>query len=160
AVLDICRAVQGLPLGIILAAAWLESLSPQQIAVEIHANIDFLESTDTDVPERQRSLRAAFQHSWRLLPEQERSVFQRLSIFRGGFTRPAAQAVTGASLRDLQGLVSRSLLTVSLEGRYEVHELLRQFAEEKLAGTPVIEADVRDRHSAYYCNFLHVQSDN
>jgi predicted ATPase/DNA-binding SARP family transcriptional activator len=160
AVLDICRAVHGVPLGIILAAAWLESLAPRQIAAEIHANLDFLGSIEQDVPERQRSLRAAFNHSWRLLPEQERGVFQRLSVFRGGFTRPAAQSVAAASLRDMQGLVARSLLTISLEGRYSVHELLRQFAEEKLADTADNEAGLRDRHSAYYCNFLHVQSDN
>ena len=95
-VVEICRLVQGMPLGIVLAAAWLETFSPLEIAEEIRANLDFLASEMEDMPERQRSLRAAFNHTWRLLPEQERDVFQRLSVF-AGFTRPAALAVTAAS---------------------------------------------------------------
>ena len=84
------------------------------------------------MPERQRSLRAAFNYAWRLLPEQERTAFQNLSTFRGGFTGQAAEAVAGAARRDLQGLVNKSLLALSADGRYDVHELLRQFAAEKL----------------------------
>ena len=86
-----------------------------------------------DVPDRQHSLRAAFNYSWRMLPERERHIFQQLSIFRGVFTREAAQAITAASLQDLQGLVNKSMLTVVPEGRYEIHELLRQFGAEMLA---------------------------
>ncbi len=159
-VLDICRLVHGMPLGIVLATAWLGAFSPAEIAAEIRANLDFLASEMEDMPERQRSLRAAFNHAWRLLPEQHRDVFLRLSIFRGGFTRAAAQTVASASLRDLQALVNKSLLAVSLDGRHEVHELLRQFASEKLAEAPEIEAAMRDRQSAYYCNFLREQSEN
>ncbi|MEP7357696.1 MAG: AAA family ATPase, partial [Anaerolineales bacterium] len=160
AVLEICRLVQGMPLGIVLAAAWLETHSPPDIAAEIHANLDFLASEMVDMPERQRSLRAAFNYAWRLLPEQERTVLQNLSTFRGGFTDQAAEAVAGAARRDLQGLVSKSLLELSAEGRYDVHELLRQFAAEKLAAAPEQEAAVRDQHSAYYCNFLSEHADS
>jgi tetratricopeptide (TPR) repeat protein len=81
-------------------------------------------------------------------------MFQRLSIFRGGFTRLAAQKIAGAVLRDLHSLVNKSLLTLSPGGRYDVHELLRQYATEKLAAAPEVEAELRGRHSVYYLNFL------
>ena len=159
AVLEICRLVHAMPLGIVLAAAWLESFSPREIAAEIRQSQDFLAAEWADLPERQRSLRAAFEHSWRLLPEAERVAFQRLSVFRGGFTRIAAQTVTGVTLRDLHGLVSRSFLSVSGDGRYDVHELLREYGAEKLAGAVEGDAPLRERHSAFYCNLLYAQAD-
>jgi predicted ATPase/DNA-binding CsgD family transcriptional regulator len=151
-VLAICRQVEGMPLGLVLAAAWLGTLSPAEIAAEIARDFGFLESDMYDAPERQRSLRAAFNHSWRLLSQQEQAVFARLSVFRGGFERQAAQAVAGASLRDLRSLLHKALLYRAPNGRYEIHELLRQFAAEKLAEATA--HSVRDRHSAYYCTFL------
>ena len=154
-VLSICYLVQGMPLGIVLAATWLELLTTQEVVAEMSRSLDFLATDMGDVPERQRSLRAAFDHSWRLLSQREQGIFRQLSIFRGGFTREAAEAVTGASLRDLQALVNKSLLNRTTGGRYEVHELLRQFAAEKLVQAPDIEAAIRDRHSATYCAFLH-----
>ena len=93
--LRICRLVGGMPLGILLAAAWLRLLSPAEIAAEIAAHsLDFLEGEWQEVPERQRSLRAVFDYSWRLLSEREQGIFAGLSVFRGGFTlsrRPAGQ---------------------------------------------------------------------
>ena len=159
-VVEICHLVQGMPLGIVLAAAWLEMLSPQDITAELRQSLDFLESTMKDVPDRQHSLRAAFNYSWRMLSERERHIFQQLSIFRGGFTRQAAQAITAASLQDLQGLVNKSMLTVMPEGRYEIHELLRQFGAEMLAQAVELETEVRARHSAYYCCLLHEHTES
>jgi tetratricopeptide (TPR) repeat protein len=151
-VLAICRRVKGMPLGLVLAAAWLGTLTPAEIAAEIGRDLGFLESDMRDAPERQRSLRAAFNHSWRLLSQQEQAVFARLSVFRGGFERQAAQTVAGASLRDLRSLLHKALLYRAPNGRYEIHELLRQFAAEKLAEATA--QSVRDRHSTYYCTFL------
>ncbi|NIP18555.1 MAG: hypothetical protein GWM87_10630, partial [Xanthomonadales bacterium] len=145
----ICRLVGGMPLGILLAAGWLEMLAPAEIAAEISQSLDFLETDLRDVPERQRSMRAVFDHSWSLLTEREREVFQGLSVFRGGFTRQAAQQVTGASLRELMALVNKSLLQRDPRGRYEIHELLRQYAAEKLEGSEVAEG-VRQRHADFY----------
>jgi predicted ATPase len=153
----ICRLVGGMPLGILLAAAWVEMLTPAEIAAEIGRSLDFLESELRDVPARQRSMRAVFDHSWRLLAEREQEVFQGLSVFRGGFTREAAEAVTGASLRELMALVNKSLLHRTPVGRYEVHELLRQYAAEKLDQVPTTSGGVcavRDRHCAYYAAAL------
>jgi predicted ATPase len=145
----ICRLVQGMPLGILLAAGWLEMLTPGEIAAEISRTLDFLETDLRDVPERQRSMRAVFDHSWSLLTEREREVFQGLSVFRGGFTRQAAQQVTGASLRELMALVNKSLLGREPGGRYGIHELLRQYAAEQLEGSEVAEG-VRQRHADFY----------
>jgi predicted ATPase/DNA-binding CsgD family transcriptional regulator len=157
-VLSICRRVEGMPLGLVLAAAWLGVLTPAEIAVEIGRDIGFLESDMHDTPERQRSLRAAFNHSWRLLSRREQAVLARLSVFRGGFERQAAQTVAGASLRDLRNLLHKALVYRAPNGRYEIHELLRQFAAEKLAEATA--QSVRDRHSAYYCVFLHERTDD
>ena len=153
-VVQICRSVQGLPLGIELAAGWAELLTPAEIATEIDHSLDFLETDLQDVPERQRSMRAVFDHSWRLLTTQERAVFQTLSVFRGGFTREAAQQVTGASLRQLMALANKSLLQRTSTGRYELHELLRQYAVEKLKTSEEVDA-ARNAHSVYYAEFLH-----
>jgi predicted ATPase len=146
----ICRLVGGMPLGILLAAAWIEMLTPAEIAEEIERGLDFLEDGSRDMPQRQRSVRAVYNHSWNLLAERERPVFAGLSVFRGGFTRDAAQQVAGASLRELRSLVDRSLLHRAPTGRYEMHELLRQYAAEKLDAAPDEGTAVRDGHSAYY----------
>jgi predicted ATPase/DNA-binding SARP family transcriptional activator len=153
-VVRICRLVEGMPLGIVLAAAWIGMLTPAEIAAEIGTSLDFLETDLRGVPERQRSIRAVFDHSWKLLTEREREIFQGLSIFRGGFNREAAQAVTGASLRELVALADKSLLHRMPTGRYEVHELLRQYAEEALDRTAGAGEPARDRHSAHYAAAL------
>lgn len=92
--------------------------------------------------------------SWKLLAEREREVFQGLSIFRGGFTRDTAQEVIGASLRDLMALVNKSLLQRTATGRYDMHEVLRGYAAEKLATSEMANV-ARDAHSAYFAEFLH-----
>jgi DNA-binding SARP family transcriptional activator/predicted ATPase len=158
-VVRICLLVESMPLGILLAAAWVALFAPGEIADEIAAQLpghgfDFLESDLRDVPDRQRSLRAAFDYSWNLLTGQDREMFAALSVFRGGFTREAAQDVTGVSLRGLMALADKSLLHRTPGGRYEVHELVRQYAAEKLAASPDAEQQVRDRHCATYAAAL------
>ncbi|MFN2224989.1 MAG: ATP-binding protein, partial [Anaerolineae bacterium] len=92
----ICRLVQGMPLALLLAAAWVEMLPPAEIAGRILQGLDFLETGWRDVPDRHRSIRAVFDHSWHLLGEREAEVFQALSVFCGGFSRQAARQVAGA----------------------------------------------------------------
>ena len=152
--LRICRLVDGMPLGIELAASWVSVLSCTEIADEIAGNIDFLATSTRDVPERHRSLRAAIDQSWRLLTDEQRSAFSRLSVFRGSFDRSAAVAVTGADLRLLSQLVAKSLLRRPDFGRFELHELLRQYAREQLAASPADETDARDRHARHYSAML------
>jgi predicted ATPase len=158
-VVRICQLVQGMPLALVLAASWLEVLSFREIANEIAANLDFLESDARDVPERQRSVRAAFDYSWQRLSAEEQQVFMKLSVFRGGFTRNSAQTVAGAGLSVLRRLVSKSLISMRLEGRYGIHELLRQYGEEKLEASAEAES-TRDAHGEYYLNALHALEDD
>jgi predicted ATPase/DNA-binding CsgD family transcriptional regulator len=150
----ICRLVEGMPLGIVLAAAWTEVLSLKEIADEIQHSFDFLAAEMRDVPRRQWSIRAVFQPTWERLSARERDVFMRCAVFRGGCTREAAQTVTGADLRTLQVLINKALLDRDPAGRYTMHELLRQYAQQQLelAG----EADTtRDAHSRYFAKFMH-----
>ena len=150
----ICRLVEGLPLGIELSASWVSVLSCAEIAEEIERNIDFLATSMRDVPERHRSLRAAFDQSWRLLSGEQQAVLARLSVLRGDFGREAAAAVAGADLRLLSDLVSKSLVRRSDFGRFELHELLRQYAAERLAASPGEERDARERHARHYAAML------
>ena len=148
---EILRLTGGMPLGILLAAAWVDMLSVSDIAAEIAKNLDFLETTTSDVPDRHRSVRAVFDYSWRLLDPQEQAVFTALSVFRGGFTREAAEAVAGASLRDLANLASKSLVTPNPDtGRYTIHELLRQYAQTELEQDPERHNAKLDAHANYY----------
>jgi predicted ATPase/class 3 adenylate cyclase len=147
----ILHLTDGLPLGILLAAAWVDMLPLSEIAAEIAKNLDFLETEMGDVPDRHRSLRAVFDYSWALLSPEERTTFLALSVFRAGFTREAAQKVAGASLRGLSILASKSLVTPSPEtGRYAVHELLRQYAEAELRQDPELSTHVDEAHAAFY----------
>jgi predicted ATPase/DNA-binding XRE family transcriptional regulator len=146
----ICQLVEGMPLGIELAAAWVAVLSCREIAGQIERGLDFLATTLRDVPERQRSLRAAFEHSWKLLAAHERDVLSRLAIFQGGFSRQAAEQVAGATLHALSALVSKSLVRRSESGRYDLHEVVRQYALAHLDEDESRRVETRDRHSEYY----------
>jgi predicted ATPase/class 3 adenylate cyclase len=150
----VCRLVNGMPLGIELAAAWASTLPCSEIADEIERNLGFLETTMQDVPQRHRSLRAAFDQSWRLLLDDERRVFSRLAVFRGSFGRDAAAAVAGAGLTELHGLVSKSLVRRVELGRFELHELLRQYAAERLAVEQAELAEARERHAGFYLGMI------
>jgi len=154
AVVEICQMLQGMPLGIELAAAWMELLEPQQILQEMQKNLDFLESDQHDLPDRQRSIRAVFETTWILLTPAERKTFLELAIFQSGFTRPAAEEIAGASLRLLTTLVNKSLLQHLQANRFAIHELLRQYALERLKADRDAWQDIHDRHSRYYLGYL------
>lgn len=147
----ILRLTGGLPLGILLAAAWVDMLSVAEIAAEIERSLDFLETTAADVPDRHRSIRAVFDYTWKRLSPQEQSTFAALSVFRGGFTREAAEAIAGASLRDLADLTHKSLVIPDPDtGRSSVHELLRQYAQAELADRPERHSEILRAHADYF----------
>ncbi|MCB9077785.1 MAG: tetratricopeptide repeat protein [Anaerolineaceae bacterium] len=160
----ICRLVEGLPLGINLATAWIKVLPCAQIAIEIENSLTFLQSPTRNVPHRHHSIEAVFEHSWQRLTSDEQQVLSRLSVFQGGFTIDAAQYVAGTTVLLLAGLVDKSWLTLNPEGRYDAHDLLRRYAALKLgltdAGSPDkadmtgAEIDIRTRHAEYYAAFL------
>jgi predicted ATPase/DNA-binding SARP family transcriptional activator len=145
----ICQLMLGMPLGIELAATWLHALSPEQIATEIERGLDFLSSTLRDVPDRHRSLWATFDHSWKLLSKDEQAAFRGLSVFRGGFERESAEQIAGASLPVLSALVGKSLVRRGGSGRYEIHGLLRQYAERQLVEAGEDEP-IQRRHRDWY----------
>ncbi|MBX3013070.1 MAG: AAA family ATPase [Caldilineaceae bacterium] len=165
AVVRICQLVQGMPLGLELAAAHVGLLPLAAIASEIERSAEFLAVDWHDVPERQRSLRAVFDWSWQLLNPTEQHTLRQLAIFRGGFTRAAAQQIANANLPALTNLWRKSLLqrteantAGSVTGeRYQIHELLRQFAMEQLDNEPAAEQAVHARHALYYLQWLMAQ---
>lgn len=157
-ILEICCLVDGMPLGILLAAAWSGVIAPSEIAAEIARDMGFLQADMQDIPARQRNLHALFLHTWGRLGAAERDVFMRLSVFRGGASVDAAMQVTGATLGVLRDLIDKALLWRLPGGRYAVHELLRQFAAEQLAAAVQdTQQDAHRQHSRYYLNLLVAQ---
>ncbi len=154
----ICCLVGGMPLALVLAAGWLEILSLAEVEEEISNSLDFLESELRDLPERHRSIRAILEASWQQLTPDTQQVFARLSVFRGGFMREAAQQIAGAGLHTLRRFVNHSLLTITDMGRYEVHELLRQYADEKLQTMPDLHTQTKAAHAHYYLNLVETNS--
>ena len=150
----LCRIAEGLPLALELAAAWTKTLPCDTIAAEIERNIAFLATDLRNVAPRHRSVQAAFDHSWALLSEDERRVFRRLAVFRGGFRREAAERIAGATLPTLATLLDKSLLRYESDGRHHLHELLRQYAEGHLRAAPDEAAAMAQAHRRYYLHFL------
>ena len=153
-ILRICQLVEGMPLGIELAAAWVRTLACEEIAKEIELGLDFLNVSARDLPARHRSMRAVFDHSWKLLTEEEQGVLLRLSVFKGGFHREAAEQVAGAKLSVLSTLVTKSLVRRNGDRRYDLHELIRQFAAEQFANHPEERAATYMRHGSYYLTYF------
>jgi DNA-binding SARP family transcriptional activator/predicted ATPase len=154
AVLRICQIMQGFPLGLLLTAAWAGFYSLEDIASQIESNLDFLEVNWSNLPERQRSLRATFDYSWKLLDQDEQAVFRSLCIFRGEFTRQAAQYVSEASPQELRRLLDKSLVTLRESDWYAIHALLRQYGMEKLSLLQPENQAVSRRYSLYYIEKL------
>jgi predicted ATPase/DNA-binding SARP family transcriptional activator len=146
-VVRICRMLDGMPLGIELAATWVSMMPCAEIVQELSQGLSLLSTRLHDVPARHKSLEAVFSQSWHLLSEPERAVFKRLSVFRGGFDRQAAEQIAGASLTTLAALVNKSLLRVVSPGRYNMLEPLKQYAAAKLAETPADDEGGQDRQS-------------
>jgi predicted ATPase/DNA-binding SARP family transcriptional activator len=162
AVLRICRLVDGVPLALELAAAWIKVLPCPQIADEIEQNLDILTTRHQNIPSRHRSMRAVLEQSWQLLTAAEQAILYRLALFQRGFTQEAAQTVAGASLLTLAMLTEKALVRVSQEGsthnRYQMHELLRQFAAEKFAEAEENHAAAQASHATYYLQILAQQA--
>jgi predicted ATPase/transcriptional regulator with XRE-family HTH domain len=149
ALVRICQLVEGVPLAIELAAAWVGIVSCQEIAHEIRANMDFLTTSMREIPARHRSIRATFNHSWNLLSDEERGALCQLAVFRGGFDRKAAYQIAGASLTLLASLNAKSLVRHAENGRYDLHEVIRQYALSYLNEHQGSQ-ETCERHCEYY----------
>jgi len=159
AVAYLSRLVEGMPLALELAAGWVRSLSCAEIVRELEQNLSFLATSQRHVIERHQSMQAVFDHSWRLLSAEERRVFRQLSVFQGGFRREAAAQVAGASLSLLSALVDKCLIRRQPIDRYDLHELLRQYAAARLSEESEEQEAVRDRHSNFYMDYLWRQAE-
>lgn len=153
-VIELCQLVEGVPLALELAAVWARALSCEAILKELRQNLDFLTTSAPTMPDKYRSIRASFEHSWQLLSPTEQGVLSKLSVFRGGFRREAAAEVAGATLPDLVRLVDKSLLRMSLDGRYDRHSLLYQYTQEKLSEHSEDQTEVQEKHGQYFSHFL------
>jgi len=149
AVATICRLVEGLPLAVELAAGWTQFMTPEQIVTHLQAGPDLLSTRLRDVPDRHRSLAALFDQSWALLTTAEQAIFMRLAVFHGGFDHAAAQAVAGADLPALLGLVDKSLVRADGRGWFDLHALARHYAVRRLAMADAT-ADTLCSHANYY----------
>lgn len=152
--IHICRLVDGIPLAIEMAAAWVRAFSCREIAGDLTNNFELLEDTLGYAPTRHRSIRVVFDYSWNLLSKADRVVYQKMSVFRGGFRRDAAEKITGATRHSLISLLDKSLLQHETNERYQIHELLRQFIGEELAQNPKNADNTHDLHCNYYASFL------
>lgn len=167
AIIRICRLVDGMPLAIELAAAWLKILSCERIAGEIVKSLDFLTSQHDNVPIRHRSVRAVFEQTWQQLEPEQQLVLSKLSVFQGGWTREAAKTVTDGSLFILMALVDKALIDHNIaspeadeqEHRYSSHPLVQQYVAEKLAMSTELLAQTRLRHADYYLQLAESQID-
>ena len=154
AVTRICELLDGMPLGIELAATWVHKTGCGSIVRALERNLDSLATTMPDMPERHQSLRAVFDGSWDLLDAEEQRVFRQLSVFRGGWREAAADQIAGSSLAVLLALVGKSLLVRARDGRYHILETVRQYAEGKLSDSIPETIATRDAHAAYFADFL------
>jgi Predicted ATPase len=149
AVVEICRTLEGLPLAIELAAARAKSLTPQDIRARLSDRFRLL----TGGRGRHQTLRSTIDWSYDLLPENERALFRRLSVFAAGFDLKAVEAICGDSLDTIEHLVDKSLVIVEQLGddrlRYRLLETLRHYAAERLAEAGE-EESARERHFTYY----------
>ncbi|HSM54602.1 MAG TPA: BTAD domain-containing putative transcriptional regulator [Candidatus Sulfomarinibacteraceae bacterium] len=159
----ICRHVEGMPLALELAAAWTRVQSCAAIAGRLASDLDLLARPQRDRGPRQSNIRAAFDRSWQLLSAEEQAIFSRLGVFYGSFSVEAAQEVAGAGWQHLASLADKSLVRAlpqadgSQMARFQLHELLRQYALERLAEQGETEA-VRDDHCRYYTDLAQEQT--
>ena len=148
---QLCTLVDGMPLALELLASWAPILTLDEIIAEVQRGLDIFSTEMVDMPARHRSVYAVCDYSVQRLSERERDMFYQLSVFRGGFDRKAAAAVAHASSLVLARLIDASLLQRDQNGRYQLHELLRQYGEGHLGEN---SAETYRRHATYYIDWL------
>ncbi len=165
AVAEICQLLEGMPLAIELAAAWVRLLSCPEILAELQRNLDSLSGSQVGQPARHHSLRAVFDYSWQLLTADEQQTLARLSIFQGGFDRKAAAEVIQAKLPQLSALLDKSFLRRRVGGngraasRYEMLMVVRQFAVKHLPNGATL-LTLQTNYSRFYLRFIAALQDD
>lgn len=152
-IVRICQLVDGLPLGLELAAAWAHSLTVTEIADGIQQNLDFLQAPRGRA-DQHLSMRAVFTSTWAMLTPDEQAAYKRLSVFDHSFGPEAALAVAGTSIESLAALMSKSLLTRVPSDQYRMHQVLTQFGRELLRQDEAEDREVHERHCRFYLQLL------
>ncbi|MGN6871864.1 MAG: BTAD domain-containing putative transcriptional regulator [Solirubrobacteraceae bacterium] len=155
-VAELCARLDGLPLALELAAARIGVLTIEQLAVRLGDALSALGPGARDAPERHQTLRATIEWSYRLLTADEQRAFIRFTVFAGGATLEAAEAITGASLETLEALRTKSLLRRQDEpamGRITMLDTLRRFALETIDPAFHLE-ETRRRHCEFYLQLV------
>lgn len=158
AINHICQLVDGLPLAIVIAAAWVRFLPPEAIAERIRESLEFLTVERRDFPEHHRGIMALLRMTWADLSDHERMIMMKIAVFPGDFDEVAAETISSATLEDMRLLVSKSLLQADGQGRYFLHELLRRFALEQ-SEADNIAYETRHAHRNYYRAWLEEQAE-
>jgi len=148
AVADICARLDGLPLAIELAAARVKLLGPKAMRERLEHRLELLTAGPRDLPARQQTLRTTIDWSYRLLEESEQRLLRLLSVFVGGCTLSAVEAVCGANLDTLGSLVDKSLVMTDGE-RYAMLDTIREYAAGLLAEGGD-EGKARKAHASHY----------
>ncbi|TFH11620.1 MAG: tetratricopeptide repeat protein [Candidatus Atribacteria bacterium] len=146
----LARLLEGSPLGLEMAAGWRSVLTWDEIANRISNNLSFLTHTLEDVALKHRAFVVVFEQAWNMLTEGAQVALRKLSTFRSSFTIEAAEYVTETSPSHLALLANRCLLKRIGPDRYEIHELLRQFASGKLGALQSEVERVHIRHAEHY----------
>ena len=154
AVVDICRLTGGLPLSLVLAAAWSPVLSFAEIGAELRGALDVPETWLRGLPARQRRLSDILGVAWDRLAAPDQAVLRWLPLFRGGFTREAARAVVGASPQQLLRLMDLFLVSPGPGGRYHLGEVVHRYATRQQAGRAEERALIGARHAAYFAAYV------
>jgi predicted ATPase/DNA-binding SARP family transcriptional activator len=150
AVVDVCRALEGMPLAIELAASATRLLRPDELVERLASLPDLLESVDHDASPGQRRVRAVVERSWDLLTPEERTALAALTVFRGGCTLEAAEAVVGVDATILVALVDKSLVRRDEAGRLTLHPLVRHFVARRARDDAEAHGATATRHAAYF----------
>jgi predicted ATPase/DNA-binding SARP family transcriptional activator/Tfp pilus assembly protein PilF len=161
AIAQFCRQVQGLPLALELAAAWTRSLGVVEWLQRLESRLfssELLKDSHQDPFLRQRNLNAILEYTFGLLSPSELAVLRRLSVFSGSFSLAAAETVAQAHLGHLLHLINLALLQRNLEGRFELHELVRQFAAKQLESAE--KQAIVQQKNAFFIAFLVEQNKN
>ncbi len=153
-VVRICQMLEGMPLGIELASTWIKTLPLAEIAEKIQSNRETVALVMPHLPSRHQSLRAVFEYSWVLLSEEQKHVLRTASVFRGGFSLDAALHIAGAGPAALKQLEDKFLVRHRPRERFELHELLKYYAKEKLFDSPLEKEKVQAAHCAYFAKLL------
>ncbi|MBL8523253.1 MAG: tetratricopeptide repeat protein [Betaproteobacteria bacterium] len=153
-VVRICNLLEGLPLGLELAASWVGTLPVSELVTELGTRAAAIDNRHRNRVERHRSLGAVVAFSWERLTDELRQALSGLAVLVGTFSSEAAGEIASASPAALQALADKALLTQTADGRWHLHEVVRQFAWEQSGKAPALRDTVRNRRDAYCMGWL------